>query len=72
MKLSRHNSRIIGCALFAFAIQWVTPDNAATQGPASLVIQGGTLIDATGREPIQEQSSSSKANASKRSANAAK
>ena len=54
MQLYRHNSRILRCTLFAFAIQWLSPGIAAAQTLAPLVIQGGTLIDATGRDPIED------------------
>jgi imidazolonepropionase-like amidohydrolase len=53
MNLSPHNLRIIGCALFAFATPLQAPVSTA-QTVAPLVIQGGTLIDATGREPVED------------------
>src|SRR5215204_17838 len=53
MQLHRHYS-ILCCAVLAFAIHWLTPVIASAQTPSLLVIQGGTLIDATGREPIED------------------
>jgi amidohydrolase family protein len=54
MQLSHHNRRILGRALFACAITWLTTGIAAGQRITPLVIQGGTLIDATGRDPIED------------------
>ena len=46
--------RILTCAIFALAIYWLTPGFVAAQTSALLVIQGGTLIDATGRDPVED------------------
>ena len=54
MNLRRLLPRILGCALVAFAIQSTMPAIAAAQTLAPLVLQGGTLIDATGRDPIED------------------
>ena len=54
MKLYLRNPRVYHCALLALAISWLPLDCAAAQTPAPLVIQGGTLIDATGRDPIED------------------
>ena len=54
MQLYCHISRILRCTLVAFAIQSLSPAIAAAQTLAPLVIQGGTLIDATGRDPIED------------------
>ena len=54
MQHHRNYCGILCCTLLAFAIQWLTPIVATAQTPAPLVIQGGTLIDATGREPIED------------------
>ena len=54
MQLYRHDSRILRCALFVFTIHWLAPGFVAAQRFPPLVIQGGTLIDATGRDPIED------------------
>ena len=54
MQLYCHISRILRCTLVAFAIQSLSPAIAAAQTLAPLVIQGGALIDATGRDPIED------------------
>ena len=53
MQIFRPKPRVLSGIFFLLAIQSLTPATAAAQTPASLVIQGGTLIDATGREPAQ-------------------
>jgi hypothetical protein len=46
--------RILACAIFALATLWLPPGFVAAQTGALLVIQGGTLIDATGRDPVED------------------
>ena len=50
----RDRFKCLNTTLLIFMLVWLSPARSAAQNTAPLVIQGGTLIDATGRPPLED------------------
>jgi Amidohydrolase family len=50
----RDRSKCLDTIVLIFMLVWLSPARSAAQNAAPLVIQGGPLIDATGRPPLED------------------
>ena len=50
----RDRLKCLDTIVLIFMLVWLSPARSAAQNAAPLVIQGGTLIDATGRPPLED------------------
>ena len=50
----RDRLKCLGTILLTFILVWLSPARSEAQNATPLVIQGGTLIDATGRPPLED------------------
>jgi hypothetical protein len=50
----RDRLKCLDTTLLIFLLFWLSPARSEAQNATPLVIQGGTLIDATGRPPLED------------------